>query len=123
MKFRKAIDKLKLSHNVLHQSHSHGHTTITISYLEAIAQIRFIVTEIIDLIMAGCFAMKPNLLEQLESVCKDEIVNFTASGDAIGPAVYLLKVFVRHHGFYSLNKAFQQFQWIIPSSLCETEQV
>ena len=125
---RKAIDldKLKLSHNVLQKSDYHGHPTITISYLEAIAHIRFIVTEIVDLFMAGSFTMKTHLLEQLESVCKDKIVNttdFTAGGDAIGPAVYLLKVFVRQHGLHSLNKAFQQFQWIIPNGLCEAEQV
>lgn len=82
-------------------------------------------TEIIDFLVAGNFAMKPRLLQQLKSVCTDKTVNTTDSGDVVGPAVYLLKVLVRQHGFHSLNGIFKQShsQWIIPSDLQEAEQV
>ena len=66
--------------------------------------------------------MKPRLLQQLKSVCTDKIVNTTASGDVIGPAVYLLKVLVRQHGFHCLNKVFKQFKWIVPNGIHETDE-
>ena len=119
---KKIIDKLTLSYKVLKKYHSNP--IITVSYLEAIARIRFIMMEIASSLDTGSLAKRPRLLLQLKDVYTDQIINNTCTdfpviGDAAGPAVYLLKVLVRQHGFHSLNKVFKQCQWIVPMGLHE----
>ncbi len=121
---KKAIDKLKSSCQVLRKSDSSS--TITISYLEAIARIRFVIADIASFLNSSSFATEQRYLRQLNDVCIDKAINTTnvaASGEAAGPAVYLLKVLVRQHGFHALNKVFEKYQWIIPKDLCEAESV
>ena len=94
--------------------------------MEAIAGIRFAITEIATLLKSNSFATKPRLIEQLQSDCTDKSLNstdFTIIGDAFGPAIYLLKVLVRQHGFFCLNEVFHKYQWIVPKGLHTTDQV
>ena len=98
----------------------------TVHYLEAIAGIRFAFLEIANLLHSDredCI----DLFELAEDVCTDPTINtsdFTVSGtDVVGPAVYLLKLLVRKYGFPCLKQVYEQFNWIIPEGLRETNQV
>ena len=93
-------------------------SAITIDYLEAIAHIRFVVTEIASFLNSNSFATEPRMLQQLNDICVDRAVDFTEnSGDVTGPTFYLLKVLVRQYGFYAVNKIFTKHQWVIPQGL------
>ncbi len=76
--------------------------------------------EIAGFLERGNLAKNPRLLQKLKDIYTDMTVNTTdcsVIGDAAGPAVYLLKVLVRQHGFHSLNRVFKKCQWIIPKGL------
>lgn len=68
-----------------------------------------------------------NLLQLAEEVCSDPEINttdFTTSDvDIVGPAIYLLKLLVRQHGFPYLKHVCQEHKWIVPEGLRMTDQV
>lgn len=123
---KKTVDKLTASCTSLRKYHSNP--IITISYLEAVARIRFVTADIASSLNCDDYATKPRLVQQLKDVYIDSTINsvdFTDDGvlDAFGPAIYLLKVLIRQHGFSSVNRVFKRYPWVIPKSLLPVDQV
>lgn len=128
------IDILYKSHQVLR--HYQAEPVINIGYLEGIAGIRFAMMEVATLlyILLGgiqeTFSCQQNhlalqLIQIAEEVCTDPHINTTnfAESDAIGPAVYLLKLLVRQYGFSCLKKVSTEYQWVVPRGLRTANQV
>ena len=102
-------------------------TVITMSYLEAVAQSRFVLAKIAEFFKSGTITEKTSLLQQLQEVCTNDKINTVTIKDsnnlcAIGPAIFLLKVLLRQYGFPTLNRIFKQHQWIIPKALCQIDE-
>ena len=110
---------------------------INIGYLEGVAGMRFAMMEVAT-VLHMLFNMEQDLQQRLqfvklitpllniaEEVCGDEDINTTnfTVGDAIGPAVYLLKLLVRQHGFDCLMRVSTEHQWVVPEGLRNAEQV
>lgn len=117
-KIEATMDILEKSHQFLkdHMSNS----SITISYLEGVAGMRFAMGEVASLLHSEVKGQLIWLMQVTKDVLTDSIINttnFSEGRDVVGPAVYLIKFIVRQYGFYCLNKIYQSYQWILPDSL------
>ena len=110
--------------------------TITIRYLEAVAGIRFAMMEAAVLLHSWFGEQETlihtqqqqqlfQLMQTTENICSDPVINTTnfSEGDAVGPAIYLLKLLVRRFGFTCLQKISIEQRWIIPEGLRQADQV
>ena len=138
-KIQATVAILTKSYKVFKEHKVDPKVTVTIGYLEAVAGIRFALMEIANLLHSQCSGVRNHmyvgwrdlskfeLLQLAENVCTDPAINtsdFTVSGrDVVGPAVYLLKLLVRKYGFPCLKQVYEEFNWIIPEGLHETNQV
>ncbi len=111
---------------------------ITIDYLEGVAGFRFAFMEITSLLHSNFVdntVKKSHLEQQLqfeimqlaEELCGDPVINtidFTAGVENVtGPAIYLLKLLVRQHGYPCLRHVSELYPWIIPKGLHFSDQV
>lgn len=106
--------------------------TVNIRFLEGVAGMRFALKESANLLHYSqtddqhtliCQAFQ--LIQVTEDVCTDPHINTAdfSIGDAVGPAVYLLKLLARQYGFDVLNNICSKYPWVIPGSLCTSDQV
>ena len=59
------------------------------------------------------------LLQVARAIVEDETINQTSAG----PAIYLLKLIVRHYGISFMNDLQKQHNWLVPSSLPKSKKV
>ena len=130
---KKVFEILTRSHRVLKEYKSNP--IINIDYLEGVAGIRFAIMEVASLLhldydtdtARNLQRLKFDIMHLAEKVCTDPVINTTdfvaSTDDAVGPALYLLKLLVRQYGFPYLKQVFEQHRWVIPESLQTTDQV
>lgn len=112
--------------------------TITILYLEAVAGIRFAMMEVANLLysqLSNITVATPKsqqqqqleivLIQRAADVCSDPDFNTTdfAGVDAVGPAIYLLKLLVRLYGSPCLHQLLGEHPWLLPEGLQINDQV
>ena len=102
-----------------------GDTSVSMPYLESIAQIRFALSVVAELLFKqnqsgvtshGCHTHTAHFLIQVaKDYCTDDSVNDEDSG----PAVYLVKLLVRQYGmsFLTTLTADPVNEWIVPPHL------
>ncbi len=128
-KLEGVIEILTKSHHVLREYRSNS--VINIGYLEGVAGIRFAIMEVARLLHSDLTENPQRLtfdiIHLAEEVCTDPFINtadFAASTeDAVGPALYLLKLLVRQYGFPCLKQVSEKYQWVLPEDLRTTDQV
>ena len=123
------------SHHVLRRYKEEP--VVNIGYLEGVAGMRFAMMEVATLLHT-LFNVEQDLQRNLElvkigiqllqiaeEVCTDFNINTTnfTVGDAVGPAVYLLKLLVRQYGFDCLKKVSAECHWVVPEGLRAIDQV
>lgn len=124
------IDILENSHGILRRYQSNP--VVGIRYLEGIAGMRFALMEAATLLHLMFHETFPRHQQQLafqliqttQDICTDHNINtsdFTV--DAVGPALYLLKLLVRQYGFNFLKQVSAEYQWIVPAGLRTGNQV
>ena len=138
-KWQSCIEILTDSHRTLRKYKSNP--AITISYLEAVAGAKFAILEVAELFYYE-FCNEPKekpdhspdsqetmkmLIDTAKKICSDTVINTTVINtsffsstedtDVLGPAVYLLKLLVRHFSFPCLKQASEKHLWIVPESL------
>lgn len=59
------------------------------------------------------------LLEVARNIVEDETINRTSAG----PAIYLLKLIVRHYGTSFMTDLQKQHKWLVPSTLPKSKKV
>ncbi len=118
-------------HSILKRSHRvfrdfKANPVVSIPYLEAIAGIRFSMTETANLLHSQIIednfdSLQLDLLELAEEVCTDPVINTTdfniSAVDCVGPGIYLLKLLVRQYGFTCLKEVSVRHPWLIPEGL------
>lgn len=122
-------DKVHESTNLLEDGLSalqkHRQTTPTLDYLEGIANVRFALSVVAEVLQNEESRYKSKeLLEAGEKLCSDrEINHIDTSGktNTVGPVIYLLKLIVRQYGLPSLRAAAENHEWIIPAELKSVE--
>lgn len=110
---------------------------VNIAYLEGVAGARFALSEAANLLhsyystdgqtrTASSAQLQFQLLQLTEDVCVEKLINTTdfmaKDVDIVGPAIYLLKLFVRQFGFQCLKSVSKKYQWVIPEGLRAVEQ-
>ncbi len=119
--------------------------TSLLEYLEGVAQVRYALSVVAELLdkktiegastsalqypeQLGVFANQ--LLTTARDACCDTAVNHIDTLgciDTAGPAVYLLKLLVRHHGTHCLQKIIStptlDCSWVVPHELQKSEEV
>lgn len=117
------------SHQVL-KGYESNHI-VNISYLEAVAGMRFSLMEVATLLhtmqnlTVSQTRLAVRLLQITEEVCTDPVINTIkfAVEDVVGPAVYFLKLLVRQYGFDFLRKISEKYQWAVPEGIRRTNKV
>ncbi len=119
---------LKKSHQALRAYKSNPE--INIDFLEGVAGARFALMEIANLLHSQLACrnsskwFKSILLAK--DICTDHAINatdFSGGIDAVGPAMYLIKLLVRQFGFPCLKSISERHQWLVPKGLRRTDQV
>ena len=102
-----------------------GDESVSMPYLESIAQIRFALSVVAELLFKqnqsgvpsqGCHTYTADLLiHYAKDYCTDDNLN----DEDFGPAVYLVKLLVRQYGMSFLTKltADPAMEWIVPPHL------
>ena len=107
--------------------------TISIGYLEAVACAQYWMMEVAAL-LHSVFGDQQSTLEQqqlafqlvhfAEELCTDPHINtIDFADDAVGSAVYLLRLLMRQYGSSCLKKVFGEHHWIVPNALRTGDQV
>lgn len=103
---------------------------ISIEFLEGVAGARFALMEIANLLhsqLTGRSSSKKfKSILLAKDICTDHAINttdFSSGVDAMGPAVYLIKLLVRQFGFPCLKRISERHQWLVPRGLQRTDQV
>lgn len=122
------------SHHVLRRYQADP--VINIGYLEGVAGMRFAMMEVAILLhmlfdnkeeqdLQQLVKIGIHLLQIAEEVCGDFNINTTnfTVGDAVGPAVYLLRLLVKQYGFDCLKNVSAECQWVVPEGLRAIDQV
>ena len=132
-------EKVDFAERMLDRSHQalrayEAKATISIDYLEAVACARYWMMEVAAL-LHSVFGDQQSTQEQqqlafqlvqiAEELCTDPHINtidFTDE-DAVGPAVYLLRLLMRQYGSSCLKKVSGEHHWIVPNALRTGDQV
>ena len=97
---------------------------ITLQYLEGIAQVRFALTVVSELVYNQHEGKHPNtesakLIERTEIFCRSEVLNQEDSG----PSIFLVKQLARQYGMSLVNSISSDYElgWIVPDFLKRKE--
>jgi len=121
-KFQIMFSLLKDAYGALVE-HSQS-SAITLEYLESVAQMRFGLSVIAELLETG--RIDHRLMQITSDICCDTRINIidpTGRLDTTGPVVYLIKLLVRRYGFPVLRQVSQDHPWIIPEQLRKEDAV
>ena len=124
-KLESIIGLLNESYDVLRKNKTEQ--TINITYLEAVAKVRFSIEETTIFLHShhngGLLDAQQlsELMQLLKKFCTDHLLNSmdfrSKSATVFGPGIYLLKLLVRQYGLPLLKQVSEKNPWIIPESL------
>ncbi len=134
---------LKKGHQALRRHVGKMDTAVTLDYLEGVAQVRFSLSVVADLLNKlvseetttavksverwGAFTMQ--LLPAVKDICVNTEFNhidLQGSTDSVGPKLYFLKLLLRRYGTYTLenittNTRTPPCNWVVPEELQKNE--
>ena len=123
---RLELERMEWSHRILSEvahNRTKGDEPVSMEYLESIAQIRFALSVVAELLFKqsrvsrGCHTHTADLLIQ---AAKDCCTNDNINDKDSGPAVYLVKLLVRQYGMSfitTLTTDPTSMKWIVPPHL------
>ena len=109
-------------------------TQISVEFLESVAQIRFSLSVVADVLKQHISSKQKvtlslqaqQLVSTAHNICSDSKINVidtTGQCDTTGPVVYLMRLLVRQYGMPCLENVAKRYSWVIPRQLTSTQEV
>ena len=119
-KVQVAVNSLQDGHQSLMKCSSRQ--GMTFECIEGLAKVRFalgVVAEVLCTRSRRGHVQISGLIEVASTISQDKTINRTDAG----PAIYLLKLIVRHYGLSFMIDLQKQHKWLVPSILPKPEKV